>query len=102
MAFEQILGMDPVPPEAPEAQYLIAETYILENKNAEALAQLERVVKLFPNSPVTPAALYRAGVLSEEQGNIREAERYFQRVRTGYPGSDEARQAAEKLRRLKR
>jgi len=102
MAFEQILRMDPLPPEAPDAQYKIAETYILENKTAEALAQLENVVKLFPNSPQAPEALYRAGVLSEEQGNIQEARRYFQRVQTGFPGSDAARQAAEKLRRLRR
>ena len=85
---------------APEAQLQLAETYYLERSYDRALQELERVPEVFPGTPAAPRALYRAGVIAEEQGNIPRARSYFQRVISGYPTSEESAMAREKLRRL--
>lgn len=101
MAFEQLLRENPRHPRAPDAQFGIAETYVLDQRMEEALAAYERVGELYPDSPRAPEALFRAGVLAEEDGNISAARRYFERVRAGYPRSDEARLAGDALERLR-
>lgn len=101
MAFEQLLRENPRHARAPDAQFGIAETYVLDQRTEEALAAYERVGELYPDSPRAPEALFRAGVLAEEEGNISAARRYFERVRAGYPRSDEARLAGEALERLR-
>jgi TolA-binding protein len=85
---------------APEAQLQLAETFYLERSYDRALQELERVPEVFPGTPAAPRALYRAGVIAEEQGNIPRARSYFQRVISGYPTSEESATAREKLRRL--
>lgn len=101
-AFQNVLQQYPTHEKAPDAQFQIAETYVLEKNYDAALRDFERVIELFPSAPRAPTALYRAGVLSEERGNIPKAREYFTRVRSGYPQSDEARLAAQKLERLRR
>jgi tol-pal system protein YbgF len=101
-AFEQIVRDHTTHERAADAQYNIGETYVLEQNFDRALREFDRVAELFPNSPRVPMALYRAGVISEERGNTARAREYFQRVVAGYPGSDERRQAEERLRRLRR
>jgi tol-pal system protein YbgF len=101
-AFEQVVRDHTTHERAADAQYNIGETYVLEQNFDRALREFDRVAELFPNSPRVPMALYRAGVISEERGNTARAREYFQRVVAGYPGSDERRQAEERLRRLRR
>jgi len=101
-AFEQILRDHTTHERAPDAQYQIAETYVVERSFDRALEEFDKVVQMFPNSPRAPTALYRAGVIAEERGNNSAARQYFQRVASGWPRSDEARLAAEKLRSLRR
>jgi tol-pal system protein YbgF len=101
-AFEQLLHDYPSDERAPEAQFSLAETYVVERQFDRALDEFGRVVELFPSSAQAPTALYRAGVISEERGNNTKAREYYQRVSARYPKSDEARLAADKLRRLRR
>lgn len=101
-AFEQILREHPTHERAPDAQFQIAESYVVERNYDQALKEFDKVVQMFPNSARAPAALYRAGVIHEERGNNTAARQYFERVASGWPRSDEARLAAEKLRTLRR
>jgi tol-pal system protein YbgF len=101
-AFEQLLHDFPSDARAPDAQFSLAETYVVEKQYDRALDEFERVVELFPSSTQAPTALYRAGVISEDRGSVTKARDYFQRVAARYPKSDEARLAADKLRRLRR
>jgi TolA-binding protein len=57
-------------------------------------------VKAYPNSSRAPAALYKLGLLAESRGNKPAARTYYQRVVAGYPRSDEANLARDKLQRL--
>ncbi|HEX7050942.1 MAG TPA: tetratricopeptide repeat protein [Longimicrobiales bacterium] len=99
-AFQQILDQFATHPRASDAQFQIAETYVAEEEFDSAFREFDRVVELFPNSPRAPSALFRAGVIAEERGNIQRAREYFSRVQAGYPVSDEARLAGERLARL--
>jgi tol-pal system protein YbgF len=101
-AFEQLLHDYPSDERAPDAQFSIAETYVVEKQVDRALDEFDRVVELFPSSSQAPTALYRAGVISEDRGSVPKAREYYQRVAARYPKSDEARLAADKLRRLRR
>ena len=59
-------------------------------------------VKTYPNSSRAPSALYKLGLLAESRGEKTAARGYYQRVVAGYPRSDEANLARDKLRRLGR
>jgi tol-pal system protein YbgF len=101
-AFQQIVRDHQDSPLAPDAQFALAETYYRDKQYDQAMRELERVVEMFPGSARAPAALYRAGVIAEEQGNVSKAREYFRRVIAGYPKSDEAKRASEELRRLQK
>src|SRR2546426_10797672 len=62
----------------------------------------QQVVKTHPNSPRAPAALYKLGLLAEQRGDKAAARTYYARVIAGYPRSDEANLARDKLQRLGR
>jgi len=59
-------------------------------------------VKQFPNSPRAPSALYKLGLLAEQRNDKAAARTFFKRVVAGYPRSDEANLARDKLQRLGR
>lgn len=101
MAFEGVVNSHSTHELAPDAQFQIGESYLIDQDYDRALRELERVVELFPDSPRAPQALYRAGLIAEERRNISKAREYFNRVQRGYPRSDEARMAADALRRLR-
>lgn len=99
-AFQAILSSAPTHRLAPDAQFSLAETYAKEDP-ARALREFEQVQELFPNSPRAPAALFRAGVIARDRGDVPKAREYFQRVVRGYPRSDEAKAASEALGKLR-
>lgn len=82
---------------APDAQYYVAETYARDDQPREALEAYGRVVELYPGSRRSATALYKSGVLEAERGNLEDARVYFSRVVEGYPESDEAELARERL-----
>lgn len=101
-AFQQLVTQYPQDSLAADAQYQIAETYVVEQKFSEATREFELVVERWPASARAPIALFRAGVIAEQRGTIDKARGYFDRLVKSYPKSDEARQAQEKLRKLRR
>jgi tol-pal system protein YbgF len=102
-AFEQLLREYPNDPLAPDAQYQLAETYVLEQNYERAVEEMEKVEQQWPRSPRAPGAMLRAGIISLEQLDDREsARRYFEMVRSRFPGSEEYAEASRRLQAIGR
>ena len=99
--FREFLRLYPTNDRAPDALFYIGETFAPESADSAA-AVYQQVVKTYPNSLRAPSALYKLGLLSESGGNKAAARTYYQRVIAGYPRSDEANLARDKLQRLGR
>lgn len=100
MAFEQIVLEYPQHARAPDAQFQLGEAYYLQEQYDEAYAALETVAERWPDAVRAPGALYRAGAIAEEQRDFDRARGFYERVRADYASSEEARQAATRLRAL--
>jgi tol-pal system protein YbgF len=101
LAFEELLREFPNHERAPDAQYHLAETYYLDGDIEQAWTEFERVVEMYPRSPRAPIALFRAGFIAEEKRDRTKARQFYTRLRDRYPTSEEARQAADRLRSLR-
>jgi tol-pal system protein YbgF len=99
LGFREFLRVFPTHERAPDAWFYVAETFTAAAPDSAA-AMFESLVKAYPNSPRTPAALYKLGLLAEQRSDRAGARAYYQRVVTGYPRSDEANLARDKLSRL--
>lgn len=99
LGFREFLRVFPTHQRAPDAWFYVAETFAAESPDS-AMAMYESLVKAYPNSSRTPAALYKLGLLAEQRSDKPGARGYYQRVIAGYPRSDEANLARDKLSRL--
>lgn len=97
LGFEQFLQQFPTHERVPEARYYLADQLAQDGNVDEAIAGFLRIPELYPADPLAADALYRIGVLELDRGDPDAARRYFQRVVTGYPDSDAARVARERL-----
>jgi len=101
LGFREFLRVYPTDQRAADALFYIGETFAQENPDSAA-AVYQEVVKAYPNSLRAPSGLYKLGILAESRGNKAAARTYYQRVVAGYPRSDEANLARDKLQRLGR
>jgi tol-pal system protein YbgF len=101
LGFREFLRVYGGDPRAPDALYYVGETFAPENPDSAAVVY-QQLVKAYPNSQRAPSALYKLGLLAESHGNKPAARTYYQRVVAGYPRSDEANLARDKLQRLGR
>jgi tol-pal system protein YbgF len=101
LGFREFLRVYPADQRAPDALFYIGETFAQEDPDSAAAAY-QQVVKAYPNSLRAPSALYKLGLLAESRANKAAARTYYQRVVAGYPRSDEANLARDKLQRLGR
>lgn len=101
LGFREFLRVFPSDERAPDALFHIGETFAGENADSAA-AVYQQVVKTYPNSPRAPSALYKLGLLAEQRGDKAAARTFYARVVAGYPRSDEANLARDKLQRLGR
>ncbi len=101
LGFREFLRVYPAHERAGEALFYVGETFAQESPDSAA-AVYETVVKTYPNSPRAPSALYKLGLLAEQRGEKPKARTYYARVIAGYPRSDEANLARDKLQRLGR
>jgi tol-pal system protein YbgF len=97
IAFRRVLDDHGESARAADALYWIGESFRAEAPDS-AVAAFESVVERFPNSPRAPMALYKIGLDAERRGDDAAARLAFQRVVAGYPRSDEADLARDKLR----
>lgn len=102
MAFEQLVREFPQHERAPDAQFQLGQAFYQEQQFDQAYRALEQVATQWPQAPRAPAALFRAGAIAEERRDFARARTYFERVRRDFPGTDEARQAQQKLQSLPR
>jgi tol-pal system protein YbgF len=102
VAFEQFLSQFPQHERAADAQFGLAETYVLDEALPEAVKQFERVSEAYPTSARAPEALYRAGEVSEQRKRTSDARRYYNLVVQRYAGTPSARLAQQKLAKLPR
>src|SRR5437660_9176994 len=99
LGFREFLRVFPTHERAADALFYVGETFAQENADS-ATAVYEAVVKTYPTSPRAPAALYKLGLLAEGRGDKTAARTFYSRVIAGYPRSDEANLARDKLQRL--
>jgi tol-pal system protein YbgF len=101
LGFREFLRVFPTHERAADALFYVGETFGAENADSAA-AVYQQVAKGHPNSARAPAALYKLGLLAERRGDKAAARTYYARVIAGYPRSDEANLARDKLQRLGR
>src|SRR5438445_11617164 len=101
LGFREFLRIFPKHEHAADALFYVGETWASENADSAA-GVYQQVVKTHANSPRAPAALYKLGLLAEQRGDKAAARTYYARVIAGYPRSDEANLARDKLQRLGR
>ena len=101
IGFREFLRVFPTHEHAADALFYVGETWAGENTDSAA-AVYQQVVKTYPNSSRAPAALYKLGLLAEQRSDKAAARTYYARVIAGYPRSDEANLARDKLQRLGR
>lgn len=94
--FQKFLEDYPAHERVPDAVYFIGEAWGPAAPDSAAAAY-ERVAREWPDSPRAPAALYKLGLLAEQRGDVAQARTFYQRVLSGYPRSEEAALAREKL-----
>jgi tol-pal system protein YbgF len=101
LGFREFLRLYADDEHAPDALYYVGESFAAENPDSAA-AVYQDVVKRYPNSPRAPSALYKLGLLAEQRSDKAAARTYYARVLAGYPRSDEANLARDKLQSLGR
>jgi tol-pal system protein YbgF len=99
-AFQAFLESAPGNAQAPDAQFYLAETFVMEGDTANAFKEFERVAANYPQALKAPEALFRAGVVAEENRNRTRARAFYNRVVKDFPNSDAAANARAKLRAL--
>jgi len=102
VAFQQFLAQYSQHEHAADAQFGLAETYVLDDALGDAVDNFARVAEAYPASPRAPEALYRAGDLSEQRKRLDDARKYYNLVVQRYASSPSARLAQQKLAKLRR
>ena len=97
IAFGDLLLNYPGSDLAPEAQYLIAESYAAERNLTAAETAYAAVVSKYPDSPRAPEAMYKRARIFMEQGNNAAARPLFEQIIKQYPRADVAEYAKERL-----
>ena len=81
-----------------DAYYEIGRSYVMLNKDKEAIQIFTDLMNKFPESSLSRKAGNQIGLLLFNNNNLNEAVAAYKRVISLYPGSDEARTAMEDLK----
>jgi TolA-binding protein len=87
---------------ADDAQFRVAQSYLLEDRPATALGELRRVVSDFPSGDQVPAALLAMGDAFYRLHECDSARTAFETVQRAHPRSAQAVEARTRLRDLQR
>ena len=96
--FRMLLDQHPNHRLASDAQFHIGASWEGVDPDSAAAAY-SKVVADHGESARAPTALYRLGLIAEQQGDLEGARVYYERVVSGYPRSDAAELARDKLNR---
>ena len=97
VAFQDVIALFPDRPIAADAQFMVAETFVVEGNPERAIAEFVKVPDRWPNAPKAPQALLRAGIVAQDQGNAERARTYFDDLLARYPTSDAALEARRRI-----
>jgi tol-pal system protein YbgF len=98
--FDEFLASYPNHELAGDATYYLSDLDLQEERIEDAIEGFMRVPQMYPASPRVPEALYRAAILHQELGDIEEARTLFERVINGFPDSDVAEPAQQRLQEI--
>jgi TolA-binding protein len=99
-AFQDVLTQYPDSPDAPEAQYLIAESYVScgdGGNTAKADSVYKLVIEKYPRSDFAATSLYKRGEALRMAGRIPEARPLYEKIVCEYPKSTVLAQALNRL-----
>ena len=98
--FKDFLGTYPTSPLAENAQYWLGEAYYVNRDYEAAAGAFRAVMRKWPDSRKAPDALLKLGYTQFEQKQFAAARATLQEVTKKYPGTDSARLAADRLKRI--
>ncbi len=83
---------------AQKAAYFIGITYYLEQRDKDAIAAFEDLIRRYPKSNWLPVAKYHIGLCQYRSGQESEGNRQMQQLQEQYPGTRSAEWAGDRLR----
>jgi tol-pal system protein YbgF len=98
--FKDFLGTYPASPLAENAQYWLGEAYYVNHDYDSAAGAFRAVLKKWPDSRKAPDALLKLGYTQYAQKQYPAAKATLTEVTQKYPGTDSARLAADRLKRV--
>jgi tol-pal system protein YbgF len=98
--FKEFLGTYPTSPLAENAQYWLGEAYYVNRDYDAAAGAFRTVIRKWPDTRKAGDALLKLGYTQFEQKQYVAARATLQEVTKKYPGSEAAKLAAERLKRI--
>ena len=99
LGFREMLKAWPASDKAPDAVYYIGQSFETENADS-ALYYYTQVTQSYASSPRAGAAYYHIGLIRERANDRAAARAAYQKVVQGFPNSDEASLARDRLKAL--
>jgi tol-pal system protein YbgF len=84
----------------PSALYWVGESFFAQEKYTQAIAEYEKLITTFPDSPNKGRALYKLARCKQELDLKEEARQLYQQLIDDFPGTFEAEQAENVLKDL--
>ncbi len=100
IAFSEFLNNYPTSNLAANAQYWLAETYYVRQKNVQALAEFQKVIDRYPDSSKVPGALYKIGRLQFISGDVQKARDVLKRLVSDFPKAPATGLAKELFKKI--
>jgi tol-pal system protein YbgF len=98
--FKDFMGTYPASPLAENAQYWLGEAYYVNHDYDSAAGAFRTVLKKWPDSRKAPDALLKLGYTQYAQKQYPAAKATLTEVTQKYPGTDSAKLAADRLKRV--
>jgi tol-pal system protein YbgF len=95
--FSKFVAANPGHEYADNAVYWRGECLLAQGKLLQAVGEYERLLARYPRSEKAPAVLLRIGFVYDKLGDLEKASDYYFKVVDGYPGSEEARKASQRV-----
>ncbi len=96
----QLISSFPSSPLADDAKYEIATTYLILNKNQQALTYFSKVVKEHPKSIYAVKSMLKSGLVYYGMDQFDQGIKVFKQVIKQYPGTQESKEALASLRNI--
>jgi tol-pal system protein YbgF len=84
----------------PNCQYWIGETFYSEKNYEQAILAFQEVIKNYPKSDKTPAALLKQGMSFKNIGDKKSARYVLNKLKNDYPQSEDAKKVKSLLKEL--